>query len=175
MEMLNNFWGILFLIVAAVVLVQVVMSIINGTDLDIDIDGDGSADFDLGTIVSPKGILHFLFGGSGYLTLIGKANWVWWNYLLAILVGLIVAGLMFLLYYGMSKLADEKKQEEGDTLVGRSGTIYLPIDTPKTYEITITRNGRQQNVTVTSKSEKEYKTGDFVGIIEYSNGIYYIE
>ena len=68
MVILNTFWGWLFLISAALVLVMLIMSIISGTDLDIDLDGDGMADFDLGTIVSPKGVLHFIFGGSGYLS-----------------------------------------------------------------------------------------------------------
>jgi membrane protein implicated in regulation of membrane protease activity len=151
------------------------MSIVNGTDLDIDLDGDGVGDFDLGTIVSPKGILHFIFGGSGYLTLVGPDKWNFWGYLIAIGVGLLVAGVMFLVYWGMSKLADEKKQETGDDLVGRTGTIYLPTEIKGTYEITIERNGRPQQITVKSKSEKEYVTGEIVSIVSFELGVYYIE
>lgn len=171
---INTFWGWLFIITAALVLIQLIMSIINGTDLDIDLDGDGFGDFDLGTIVSPKGILHFIFGGSGYLTLIGPEKWNVWGYLIAVLVGILVAGILFLVYWGMSKLADEKKQEPVESLVGRSGSVYLPISGDK-YEITITRNGRQQNITAVSKSGKTYSTGDIVTVIEVSGTIIYID
>ena len=171
---INNFWGWLFLITAALVLIQLIMSLINGTDLDIDLDGDGFGDFDLGTIVSPKGILHFIFGGSGYLTLIGPSKWNVWGYVVAVLVGILVAGILFLVYWGMSKLADEKKQEVGDDLVGRAGTVYLPSETG-TYEITVERNGRLQQVVVISKSGKEYKTGDIVTIASFDSGVYYID
>lgn len=171
---INNFWGWLFIISAAIVVIQLIMSIVNGTDLDIDLNGDGVADFDLGTIVSPKGVLHFIFGGSGYLTLIGPAKWNVWGYVVAVLMGVLVAGIMFLVYWGMSKLADEKKQEVGEELVGRAGTVYLHVS-DNIYEITIVRNGRQENISVLSKSGKEYKTGDVVKIIEASDSIYYID
>ena len=172
---INNFWGWLFIITAAIVVIQLIMSIINGTDLDLDLDGDGVADFDLGTLVSPKGILHFLFGGSGYLTLVGPHGWTVWGYLLAIVVGLVVAAVLFLVYYGMSKLADEKRQEEGNELVGRSGVVYLPLNFG-TYEISVVRNGRNQTLTVISKSRREdYKTGTSVTIVSFEDGNYYIE
>ena len=172
---INNFWGWLFIITAAIVVIQLIMSIINGTDLDIDLDGDGVGDFDLGTIVSPKGIMHFIFGGSGYLTLAGKSMWNLKGYLIAVGVGVLVAGVMFLVYYGMSKLADEKKQEVGDDLIGRTGTVYLPSDSAGTYEITVVRNGRAQQMMVKSKSGKEYKTGDIVSLVSFESGIYYID
>ena len=170
---INNFWGWLFIISAAIVVIQLIISIVNGTDLDIDLDGDGVGDFDLGTIVSPKGVLHFIFGGSGYLTLIGPAKWNVWGYVVAVLMGVLVAGIMFLVYWGMSKLADEKKQEAGDALVGRPGPVYLPLETG--YEITVERNGRLQQIVVISKSGKEYKTGDIVTIASFDSGIYYID
>lgn len=171
---INTFWGWLFIITAAIVAIQLIMSIINGTDLDLDLDGDGFGDFDLGTLVSPKGILHFIFGGSGYLTLIGPEKWNAWNYVIAAIIGLFVAGILFLVYWGMSKLADEKKQETGDALVGRTGAVYLPSETG-TYEITIERNGRMQQIIVVSKSKKKYKTGDIVTIISFESGVYCIE
>jgi hypothetical protein len=172
---INSFWGWMFIITAAIVVIQLIMSVVNGTDLDIDIDGDGVGDFDLGTIVSPKGILHFIFGGSGYLTIIGPEKWNFKGYLIALAIGLVVAGIMFLVYWGMSKLADEKKQEEGEVMVGRSGTVYLPTDTPGVYEITVVRNEREQHLVVTSKSGKKYKTGKVVSIVAYESGVYYIE
>jgi hypothetical protein len=172
---INNFWGWLFIITAAIVLIQLIMSIINGTDLDIDLDGDGIGDFDLGTIVSPKGIMHFIFGGSGYLTLAGKSMWNLKGYLIAFGVGLLVAGIMFLVYYGMSKLADEKKQETGDDLIGRTCTVYLPSESSGVYEVTIVRNGRAQQITVKSKSGKTYKTGDIATLISFESGVYYID
>ena len=95
-------------------------------------------------------------------------------YLIAILVGVLVAGIMFLVYWGMSKLSDEKKQEKEEELVGRSGTVYLPISGDK-YEITVTRNGRQQNIVAVSKSGKIYNTGDIVKIIEADETVIYID
>jgi len=174
MEIFNNFWGIATLVLGAIVLVQLILSIINGTDLDFDMDVDGDADFDLGILVSPKGILHFLFGMSLYLMLIGKDNWDVKNYFIAAGVGLLFFGILAGVYYLMSKLQDEKKVEKGDDLVGRPGVVYLRLN-GSWYEVTVTINGMSKNLSAQSKSMKEYRTGDNVNIIEYNNGTYYID
>ena len=174
MEIFNNFWGIATLVLGAIVLVQLILSIINGTDLDIDMDVDGDADFDLGVLISPKGVLHFLFGMSLYLMLIGKENWTVGNYFIGAGIGLVFFAILAGVYYLMSKLQDEKKVEKGNILVGRSGNIYLELTKGCLYEITIPINGMSKNIQVQTLSGKEYSYGDLVSVVKYENGIYYI-
>lgn len=187
----NNFYGILALITAFLFLGQTILGLIGGfgdgldldadTDADLDVDGgdSGGVGFELSSLVSPKGFLHFLLGGSWYLVL---ANYVrggfvtWYDYLIAIGVGFLLTLALGLIYWSMMKLESPNKPEQGDMLVGRSGSIYLAgSEGSDVHIINVTINGAKTELTVKSKSQKEYKTGDLVAIQSYENGIYYIE
>ncbi len=175
MEPLNfmSIPGWIALISSFLVLGQAILNLIFGSDLDMDVSGDGLPDFDLGTLVSPKGILHFLFGSSWYLVLV-REPWNWVDYLVSIGVGIIVALLVALIYWALSRLASEKKKETGEELVGRAGTIYL--NTGKgTYDITIVSSGATTTIQAKSSSgKKDYRTGEKVVIEKYENDIYFI-
>jgi len=183
-----SFYGFIALLTSLLFLGQLVLGLIGGLDFGIDVDVDSDTDldvsadndvgFEISSLVSPKGILHFLLGGSWYLVLAEYTrggSLTWYDYLIAIGVGFILALMMALLYWGMSKLESEKKKESGEDLVGRGGTIYLASNESGIHIITTVINGASTELTVKSKSGKEYKTGDLVTIQSYEQGIYYIE
>lgn len=160
----NSVFGWLALISTGIILIQLVLSIFFGS-FDIDFDADGDTDFDLGTIASPKGVIQFIAGGSWYLLLKTPHNV--WDYFIAIGIGLIVALSMALLCYGIYKIGtDNKVNETGELLVGRSAEIYIPLEN-NTYEVSIVINGAKSNLTVKSADpEKKFKTGEIVNIYE---------
>ena len=186
----TSFYGILALITGFLFLGQTILGLIGGfgdgldldTDADADLDVDGAdgggAGFELSSLVSPKGFLHFLLGGSWYLLLADyvRGGFVtWYDYLIAIGVGFVLALLIGLIYWVMMKLESHNKQEQGEQLVGRGGTIYLASNDSGIHIINTIINGARTELTVKSKSGKNYDTGDLVTIQSYESGIYYIE
>lgn len=171
--------GWIALISGLLVIGQLILTLVTGgLDLDLDFDGDASADFDMSSVVSPKGLIHFLFGSSWYLVLIQpireNREWLWNDWLIAIGVGLVVSIFVILLYYWLSKLACEKKRECGKELVNRVGHIYLNNGNGN-YDLSIVISGMTSIIQVTSKSgNTTYKTGNPATIIEYKDGIYFI-
>lgn len=177
-----DFWnlpGILALISGFLVVGQLILTLFHGgIDTDLDVDGDGFGDFDLGAILSPKGILHFVFGASWYLVLIQPyrpdRNWFAYDWFIAIGVGVLVSFFVVLLYWSLSKLACEKKKEQGEELVGRSVSIYLNSGGGN-YDATVVSSGMTTIIQVKSVSGKtDYRTGEWVELVKYENGIYFI-
>ena len=173
----TSFYGILALVTSFLFIGQIILGLIGGIGDGLDLDSS-DAGFELRSLVSPKGALHFLLGGSWYLVLADYTRdgfLTWYDYLIALGVGFILALIMALVYWGMSKLADEKKKESGTELVGRGGSIYLANNENSIHIISIVLNGATSDLTVKSKSGKKYEVGDLVTILSYENGIYYIE
>lgn len=183
----NSFYGWIAIISSVIFIIQVILTFIGGfgdfdldtdTDTDTDVDsGGGSGGFDLSSLVSPKGALHFLLGSSWCLVLFEyeKGSLIWYDWIIAIVVGFLLALVLALVYWGMMKLAKENNPENGETLVGRSGTVYLADNDNNIYIITTVINGASTELTTKSESEKKYNTGDLVTISSYEKGIYYIE
>lgn len=170
----NSIYGWIALITAGIIILQFIISFVFG-EFDIDLDADGDMDFDMSTIVSPKGIIHFLCGASWYLLLCGEETH-WYDYIIALGIGVVLVVLIALVYWAMGKLANYIKPETGDLLVGRAGNIYLTINKETyTYIIKTTINSSQRELTVVSKSKRTYATGEQVVIVDYQNGIYYID
>ena len=171
--------GWIALISGFLVVGQLILTLIfGGIDLDLDMDADGSADFDASSIVSPKGLIHFLFGASWYLVLIQpiryERTWLWSDWILAICIGLVVSMLVVLIYYWMSKLACEKPKESGKDLVGRTGHIYLNNGNGN-YDVNIVISGALTTIQATSiNGNSALKVHDPVTILDYKDGIYYI-
>ena len=79
-----------------------------------DFDSDGDIDFDISSMLSFKGILHFLLGFSSYLAAtvrfdktynnIGTYQFTWDNYVVAFIVGLAFMYGLWHLYKFMGKL-----------------------------------------------------------------------
>jgi hypothetical protein len=85
-------------------------------DIDIDLDVDGDMDFDVSSVLSFKGVLHFLIGFSAYLSSIAyfsNINQTTINdayqftileYVIATIVGIIFMSLLWYVYKFMMKL-----------------------------------------------------------------------
>lgn len=169
--------GWIALISSFLVIGQLLISIFFG-GLDIDTDADGFGDFDMSTFASPKGIVHFLCGASWYLVLIQPVReggeWMYYDWIVAVIIGALTTALLALLYYGLSKLACEKEKEKGDDLVGRTGYVYLNNGNGN-YDVNISVSGMSSIIQVTSESKDvSLKEGDNVVIKSYSDGIYFI-
>ena len=168
--------GIVALVILGFILVQLFLSLIFG-EFDIDFDGDGFGDFDMSSIVSPKGMLHFLLGFSWYLVLVQPIRencWLWYDWIIAPIIGFAIFVLMALFYYYISKMACEKHIESGNELIGRTGKIYLKYG-QWNYDISIIISGTERNLSVVSKEKIHYAIGATVEIIEYKEGTYFIK
>lgn len=137
-------------------------------------DGDGDMDFDGSIFLSPKGILHFLAGSSWYLVLINKDVLRWYDYLIALGVGLVVLVLIALLYWGLYKLQKENVEEKGDDLVGKSVEIYLRTGDNQ-YDAFVTKNGAKMTIPVQTKEDTNFSPGKTLVIKSYEGGVYYVE
>jgi len=91
-------YGITFF-VYALFIIRTLLSWMGG-DFDID------SDLDLGDIISFKGLTHFLMGSSGWLSarLFIAHTTMWYDYLIAVCVGIIFAVMLFQVYVLLSKL-----------------------------------------------------------------------
>ena len=78
----SEIFMLLALVSTGIFLLQFVISIFFG-GLDIDVDGDTNVDFDLGSLFSFKGLIHFLIGfGWTKVLFVGDA-WYTYAYLYA--------------------------------------------------------------------------------------------
>lgn len=157
-------------------LVQFLLSTIWGDleiDSDIDTDVDTDTDFDLGSIISFKGIIHFGIGYSWWMYL-HAANPTWNTHAAAFLIGALIMVVLYLTYWGAYKLRKEIIPEKGEELVGRYGEIYLKLKNDE-YIIVIIINGASRQLQVSSSTPgKLYPTGYKIKITSYIDGKYYI-
>ena len=90
---------ILFFFTLGIFVLKTLLTIMFG-DTDIDFDTDGDVDFDVSSVFSFKGILHFLLGFSSFLSITGWVNKITtfsiYHYVIAFIIGVI---FMFGLYY----------------------------------------------------------------------------
>ena len=68
-----EWYNILFFVTLAFFIIKTIISFVFG-DIDIDFDADGDVDFDVSSMLSFKGILHFLLGFSTYLAALARFN-----------------------------------------------------------------------------------------------------
>ncbi len=159
------------LFTSAILAIQLLLGLFLGADTDVDFDGDSSGDFDVSSIFSPKGILHFVTGSSWYLVSVGKDIYHFSDYIIAASIGLAFSLLMIGVYWLMYKLQCFKKKESGEDLVGKRGTIYLPM-TSGFYLVDLEISGSIQSIEAKPEEKRKYQTGDIVIIKEYREGIY---
>lgn len=104
---------ILFFSVLAFFLIKTVLSWLFG-ETDIDFDADGDIDFDVSSMLSFKGLLHFLLGFSTYLAAtarfdrtydaLGIYHFTFVHYLIAAGMGIAFMIMLWYLYQMMMKL-----------------------------------------------------------------------
>ena len=168
--MIEQIYYAVALTVYSIFIIRFILSWI-GADFDID------ADVDIGDVVSFKGLTHFLMGFSGWLSVKSYIthNVMWYDYLIALILGIIFVILLYFVYKFLISLETKPQILFGKQLIGKTGKIYVilePEDSIKKYIITVGNGlGTQE---YPAKSNNSYKLGDEVVISDYVNAYYII-
>ena len=168
--MIEQIYYAVALTVYSIFIIRFILSWI-GADFDID------ADIDIGDVVSFKGLTHFLMGFSGWLSVKSYIthNVMWYDYLIALILGVIFVILLYFVYKLLISLETKPQILFGKQLIGKTGKIYIilePEDSIKKYIITVGNGlGTQE---YPAKSNNSYKLGDEVVISDYVNAYYII-
>ena len=168
--MIEQIYYAVTLTVYSIFIIRFILSWI-GADFDID------ADIDIGDVVSFKGLTHFLMGFSGWLSVKSYTthNVMWYDYLIALILGIIFVILLYFVYKLLISLETKPQVLFGKQLIGKTGKIYVilePEDSIKKYIITVGNGlGTQE---YPAKSNNSYKLGDEVVISDYVNAYYII-
>ena len=168
--MIEQIYYAVALTVYSIFIIRFILSWV-GADFDID------ADVDIGDVVSFKGLTHFLMGFSGWLSVKSYIthNVMWYDYLIALILGVIFVILLYFVYKFLISLETKPQILSGKQLIGKTGKIYIilePEDSIKKYIITVGNGlGTQE---YPAKSNNSYKLGDEVVISDYVNAYYII-
>lgn len=138
-------------------------------------DCEADLDFDFGDIISFKGIVHFLMGFSGYLSCVFYQDTYRGikDVAIAGFIGLVVMILLYFTYMLIYKLDSPHEVITGEKLVGHKATISSIIDkNEKLYSLDVVVN--MNSITITAKSDKNYRVGDEVIISKFTDNIHLI-
>lgn len=158
----------LAVLATALFLVQFIMSIFFG---DLETDLDTTADLDLGSMISFKGLTHFCIGMGWYMYLSGGTDAL--SYGIGILTGLAFVFILWFLYKKAYQLQKENKPEKNEALLGRECTIYA--HNGNRFVVQIAVNGALREREVRSLGGKSYRTGEKTTVCKVENGVLYIE
>lgn len=168
--MIEQIYYAIALIVYSIFIIRFILSWV-GADFDVE------ADVDVSDIVSFKGLTHFLMGFSGWLSVKSYTthNVMWYDYIIALILGVIFVILLYFVYKLLISLETKPQILSGKQLIGKTGKIYVilePEDSIKKYIITVGNGlGTQE---YQAKSNNSYKLGDEVVISDYVNAYYII-
>ena len=189
--MMTDIYYALAIVAYSIFLVQFLLSLFGAeydsdinTDIDIDTDSGDNSHFGMSwsDIFSFKGVIHFLMGFAGWISLAQYTrDVVWYDYIIAIVLGFSFIFILLMVGKMLYKLRHEPEGKQPIDFLGASGTISIIVnnglknkDGFYSYYIILTGeefNG--QDLLVYSKSS-EYELGDVVTIDEINNGKYYI-
>ena len=168
--MIEQIYYAVTLTVYSIFIIRFILSWV-GADFDVE------ADVDVSDVVSFKGLTHFLMGFSGWLSVKSYIthNVMWYDYLIALILGVIFVILLYFVYKLLISLETKPQILSGKQLIGKTGKIYVilePEDSIKKYIITVGNGlGTQE---YPAKSNNSYKLGDEVVISDYVNAYYII-
>lgn len=168
--MIEQVYYAVALTVYSIFIIRFILSWV-GADFDVE------ADVDVSDVVSFKGLTHFLMGFSGWLSVKSYIthNVMWYDYLIALILGVIFVILLYFVYKLLISLETKPQILSGKQLIGKTGKIYIilePEDSIKKYIITVGNGlGTQE---YPAKSNNSYKLGDEVVISDYVNAYYII-
>ena len=168
--MIEQIYYAVALTVYSIFIIRFILSWV-GADFDTD------ADVDVSDVVSFKGLTHFLMGSSGWLSVKSYIthNVMWYDYLIALILGIIFVILLYFVYKFLISLETKPQILSGRQLIGKTGKIYVILeskDSVKKYIITVGNGlGTQE---YPAKSNNSYKLGDEVVISDYVNAYYII-
>lgn len=160
------------IIIYSIFIIRFILSWIGG---DFELDGD----LDLGDVISFKGLTHFLMGFFGWLSTksLITNNIEWYDYLIGFILGLIFVIILFYTYKLMMKLESKPTILFGKDLIGYTGSIYLNEyeDSDGKNHYTITVNNGNGTVELSAISDRKFRTGDSITIVDYNNSYYLIK
>ena len=168
--MIEQIYYAVALTVYSIFIIRFILSWV-GADFDVE------TDLDVSDVVSFKGLTHFLMGFSGWLSVKSYIthNVMWYDYLIALILGVIFVILLYFVYKFLISLETKPQILFGKQLIGKTGKIYVilePEDSIKKYIITVGNGlGTQE---YPAKSNNSYKLGDEVVISDYVNAYYII-
>lgn len=165
-----NVWAGVAVFCTGWFIVQFLLSVVFGLDADTDTD----TSLDISDFLSFKGIIHFGIGYSWWMVT-HSGNTSWATHATAFLLGILVMTILWLTYWGASKLKKEIIPEIGETLVGRTCEIYTKNPYTGEYTVLVESNGAQKEISgVRTKGDFELVAGQRAIIKEYIDGKYYI-
>ena len=161
-------------VIYGIFIIRFILSWVGG-DFDIDMD----TDLDLGDVVSFKGITHFLMGFFGWLSVksFTTHNVMWYDYLIAFILGVIFVIILYYVYKFLMKLENKPQVLSGKDFIGSTAKVYLvisTIDADTLFKYVVTVNNGTGTIEIPAKSRESYKTGDSVVIKDYVNAYYII-
>lgn len=161
-------------VIYGIFIIRFILSWVGG-DFDMDID----TDLDLSDVVSFKGITHFLMGFFGWLSVksFTTHNIMWYDYLIAFVLGVIFVIILYYVYKFLMKLENKPQILSGKNLIGSTAKVYLvssTIDADTLFKYVVTANNSIGTVEIPAKSRESYKVGDSVVIKDYVNAYYII-
>ena len=159
-------------IIYSIFIIRFILSWVGG-------DFDVETDVDVSDVVSFKGLTHFLMGFSGWLSVksFTTHNVVWYDYLIAFVLGVIFVIILYYVYKFLMKLENKPQVLSGKDLIGSTAKVYLVlsiIDADTLFKYLITTDNGIGTVEIPAKSRESYKTGDSVVIKDYVNAYYII-
>lgn len=159
-------------VIYGIFIIRFILSWVGG-DFDVD------ADLDLSDVVSFKGITHFLMGFFGWLSMksFTTHNIMWYDYLIAFVLGVIFVIILYYVYKFLMKLENKPQILSGKNLIGSTAKVYLVssiIDADTLFKYVVTANNGIGTVEIPAKSRESYKVGDSVVIKDYVNAYYII-
>lgn len=168
-----NFYYLVAGIAYGIFILQFIISQFAG-DMDVDIDADGDADFDVTSLVSFKGLVHFCMGCFGWLSLkqfnIGHVTYTDWFW--GFLVGIIFLIVLYFVYKLIIKFNHVPSVNSGEQLIGKEGEVRFIADEYVT--IVISNNGEFQEIVAYNSEPTSVTHGQKVVIKEYIDGKYFI-
>lgn len=159
-------------IIYSIFIIRFILSWVGG-------DFDVETDVDISDVVSFKGLTHFLMGFSGWLSVksFTTHNVVWYDYLIAFVLGVIFVIILYYVYKFLMKLENKPQVLSGKDLIGSTAKVYLAlstIDADTLFKYIITVDNGIGTVEIPAKSRESYKIGDSVIIKDYVNAYYII-
>lgn len=139
---------------------------------DCDLDSPETSELDAGDFLSFKELIHFGIGYSWWMV-IHSGDSSWSTHTVAFLLGSLVMVILYLTYWGVSKLKKELVLESGESLIGRTGQVYTRDQNNGEYTILITRNGSRKELHSVISEGENLETGQTVVIKDYKDGKYF--
>lgn len=161
-----EWYYILGIISYGIFIIQFILSNLGG-DIDLDVDFDGESDFDVGSLLSFKGLVHFAMGFSGWLMIVGKVTT--FTICIGIIAGILLMVILYYLYKLCMRLHLEPTEKSGVELVGYKVTVvYAYVNSVKCLCTPIGFPYRE----LLCVSDTPVKIGDQRIISSYEHGIY---